>query len=425
MKPTWLLAVVVALAASISCARKTVAAEPPGIEPLKRQVIANAKLRLNAVFSGDRFPSVDFEQPPLIQAILGPYTIATTFYDADQNQVTSPSKPGRYGEIVQITAPDSLASKRFHTLFRQPQPAGREQIKVTGVELAKELGIDPAVATEQADFLRESIAASLRENFTRDSRAAALLAGLHETRPGAGKLRLRNSPAERDREWWSTLKQKTGNLQKLPHLLFLPDDYAKDDQKRWPLILFLHGAGERGDNLEMVKVHGPPKIVQTRKDFPFIVVSPQCRPNEWWSPIELLALLDDVCAKYRVDQDRIYLTGLSMGGFGTWQLAIRNPERFAAIAPICGGGDPDDVDPIRNLPTWIFHGGKDPLVPVKRSDEMADALKKTGGRVRYTVYPDAGHDSWTDTYANQNLYDWFLKQRRGQPAEPSATTNPN
>ena len=124
----------------------------------------------------------------------------------------------------------------------------------------------------------------------------------------------------------------------LDYLLYLPADYDKQDA--WPLLLFLHGAGERGDDLELVKKHGPPKLIEQGKPFPFIVVSPQCPKDGSWStrPLELTALLDDIAAKYKVDRDRVYLSGLSMGGFGTWLLAGYAPERFAAILPICGGG---------------------------------------------------------------------------------------
>ncbi len=142
----------------------------------------------------------------------------------------------------------------------------------------------------------------------------------------------------------------------LSYLLYLPQDY--DQRESWPLLLFLHGSGERGDNLELVKKHGPPKLVAEGRDFPFIIVSPQCPKDRWWEPIELLALLDDLAGKYKVDADRVYLTGLSMGGFGTWRLAFQAPERFAAIAPICGGGEKYWAKRMASLPVWAFHGAQ-------------------------------------------------------------------
>jgi len=203
---------------------------------------------------------------------------------------------------------------------------------------------------------------------------------------------------------------------RLDYLLYLPKGYGTDPQKKWPLILFLHGRGERGDDLELVKIHGIPKIVEQRDDLPFIAVSPQCSKDSMWMvEVEALnALLDEVVTKYAVDTDRIYLTGLSMGGFGTWRLAPAYPELFAAIVPICGGGDPEKVGVLRDVPVWVFHGAKDPFVQLSESEEMVDALKACGGNVRFTVYPDVEHDSWTRTYDNPELYEWFLQHTRQQ-----------
>ncbi|QDS91571.1 Prolyl oligopeptidase family protein [Roseimaritima multifibrata] len=198
----------------------------------------------------------------------------------------------------------------------------------------------------------------------------------------------------------------------MDYLLALPKDYDKQDS--WPLILFLHGAGERGDDLELVKMHGPPKLIGEGKDMPFIVVSPQCPKNVWWEPIELSALLDQVIKKYKVDEDRIYVTGLSMGGFGTWELAAFTPDRFAAIAPICGGGEKYWTRRFVHLPVWAFHGAKDTGVLPERSQSMVDALKKQGGNPKLTIYPEAGHDAWTETYNNPDFYKWLLEQKREQ-----------
>ncbi len=197
---------------------------------------------------------------------------------------------------------------------------------------------------------------------------------------------------------------------KMNYLLYLPENYEEQDE--WPLMLFLHGAGERGDDLEKVKKHGPPKLIKQGKQFPFIVVSPQCPSNRWWQPFELSALLDEVISTHKVDDDRVYLSGLSMGGFGSWNLAAYTPGRFAAVAPICGGGEPFWARLLRDIPFWVFHGAKDPVVPLERSQVMVDALKQKKGDVRFTVYPDAGHDSWTETYDNPEFYEWMLEQER-------------
>ena len=198
----------------------------------------------------------------------------------------------------------------------------------------------------------------------------------------------------------------------LDYLLYLPKDY--DSQESWPLVLFLHGAGERGDNLDQVKKHGPPKLVERGEDLPFIVVSPQCPAGRWWEPIELIALLDEIEKEYKVDSNRVCLTGLSMGGFGTWRLASYAPERFAAIAPICGGGERFSARQLTKMPIWAFHGGKDSVVPLDRSEAMVEAVKQYGGEAKLTVYPEAGHDSWTATYDNPELYKWLLEHKRGK-----------
>lgn len=204
------------------------------------------------------------------------------------------------------------------------------------------------------------------------------------------------------------------------YLLYLPKGYERSTN-RWPLMLFLHGAGERGSNLSKVSAHGPPKLAKQRKELPFVIVSPQCPADEIWNDATLLALLDSVCARYRVDTNRVYLTGLSMGGYGTWSLGLRHPERFAAIAPICGGGDVLPIllasrtnsKALRSLGVWAFHGAKDPVVPVSESERMISVLQKAGVKdVRLTVYPEAGHDSWTEAYEEPRLFEWLLAHRR-------------
>ena len=201
---------------------------------------------------------------------------------------------------------------------------------------------------------------------------------------------------------------------KADYLLYLPKDYSKDAAQKWPLMIFLHGSGESGSDVEKVKSHGPPKLIAAGKEFPFIVVSPQS-PGGGWNVEVMNGLLDEIISKYKVDEDRVYLTGLSMGGYGTWAWVQDSPRRFAAVAPICGGGTPRRVRALKNMPIWVFHGAKDPTVPIKEAQDMVDALKKADAvEVKFTVYPEAGHDSWTETYNNPELYDWFLKHTRAK-----------
>ena len=202
----------------------------------------------------------------------------------------------------------------------------------------------------------------------------------------------------------------------LRYLLYLPPDMAGAQGGRWPLVLFLHGAGERGDNLAAVKRHGIPHEIEAGRTLPCVVVSPQCPADARWATDTLIALLDAVEHELPIDPDRRYVTGMSMGGYATWTLAVNQPDRFAAIAPVCGGGATDTVCAIRHVPVWAFHGALDDVVPLRRSKEMVEALRACGGDVQFTVYPDLGHDSWTPTYANPDLYRWLLAQdRTGHP----------
>ena len=206
--------------------------------------------------------------------------------------------------------------------------------------------------------------------------------------------------------------------QTFDYLRYLPPGYEDDANKRWPLLLFLHGAGERGHDVELVKRHGPPKLIEAGRDFPFVVVSPQCPTGKRWNIFALEALLDQVVREHRIDADRVYLTGLSMGGFGVWGMALRNPDRYAAIVPICGGGEARYAHALRDLPVWAFHGDQDEIVALQRSQEMIDAIRAAGGSPRFTVYPGVAHDSWTATYDNPEVYAWLLEQRR--PVRPAA-----
>src|ERR1044071_2145079 len=200
----------------------------------------------------------------------------------------------------------------------------------------------------------------------------------------------------------------------IPYLLYLPKEYGVAERK-WPLMLFLHGAGERSGPLSVVKKWGPPRRVDHGDDLPFMIASPQCPEKESWAqPSEqqlLIGLLDHLAKNFKVDKDRIYLTGLSMGGYGSWRLAADHPERFAAVVPICGGGKVEDAEKLKHLPIWVFHGTEDKAVPVQRSIEMVEAIKKAGGtQIRFTALENIGHNSWEAAYATPELYEWLAKQ---------------
>jgi len=210
--------------------------------------------------------------------------------------------------------------------------------------------------------------------------------------------------------------------------VFVPEDWTK--QKKWPVILFLHGAGERGDDgLIQTEVGIGTAIRRYRGRFPAVVVMPQCRKDMWWADSMAdvaMAALEQARKEFHGDSTRLYLTGLSMGGYGTWYLAGKYPGKFAAIAPICGGilmpdkaraQSPDDNSPyaeaakkIGKKPVWIFHGGDDPVVPVGESRRMNEAMKALGGEVHYTEYPGVGHNSWEKAYAEADFISWMLSK---------------
>ena len=193
------------------------------------------------------------------------------------------------------------------------------------------------------------------------------------------------------------------------YVKYLPKDY--DETKKYPLVFFLHGAGERGEDLDVACRHGYMKHVrESGAEYPFIFVAPQCPDGKYWACYteSLLAFLDYVCESLPVDLDRVYLTGLSMGGTGTWMLAMAAPERFAAIAPICGSGIYWYGGILRDIPVMVYHGDCDETVPIHDSMEMVRSVNKRGGNAQIKVLYGVGHDAWEQAYEGDALYTWLL-----------------
>lgn len=224
-----------------------------------------------------------------------------------------------------------------------------------------------------------------------------------------------NHPVEpTEAEFTATITREVGYR----FLIYLPKDYDADEAVRWPLVVFLHGAGERGDELAKVAVHGPPMQAARGDDLPFIVVAPQCPAGSWWDPDAVAALARHVTREHRVDASRVYLTGLSMGGFGTWETAAKHPDLFAAIAPVCGGGNPLWGHGLARTPVWAFHGDADSVVPPAMTEVMAFGMRRFGrAEPRLTIYPDVGHDSWVRAYNDPELYRWLLSHAREDGAD--------
>lgn len=201
----------------------------------------------------------------------------------------------------------------------------------------------------------------------------------------------------------------------LQYMLILPADYSRIDRP-WPMIFFLHGGSGRGQNLDLIKSYGPPLIAEEQKDFPFVVLAPQCPEEETWTTKAdiLAALLDDVIKKYKIDPDRVYLTGTSMGGNGTWHLVARHPEYFAAVAPMAASPEIPDIWNKRfiSMPIWAFHGDQDAICPLTDDEAMINAIRARGASPRFTVLHGKGHYIGGEAYKNRDLYDWFLENTR-------------
>lgn len=193
--------------------------------------------------------------------------------------------------------------------------------------------------------------------------------------------------------------------------VWLPREYAQRSE-RWPLLVFLHGSGERGSDLQKVRLHGPPKLVAAGAAYPCILVSPQLEEGARWDPARLHRLLLALQARLHVERSRSLATGLSLGGHGVWNWASAYPHDLAAIAPVCGYGDPAAVAAMREVPVRAYHGAVDPVVPLARQQACIDALRAAGGHATLTVSPGVGHDAWTPAYQDPELLPWLLAQRQ-------------
>ena len=207
---------------------------------------------------------------------------------------------------------------------------------------------------------------------------------------------------------------KTVTTEKFNYYLYYPENYDANEDEKFPLLLFLHGGGESGDSLATIKRNGPPKLITSGKKFPFLILAPQ-NPHrkKWWDTKALIQLLDTIVVNNRVDDKRIYLTGLSRGGGAAWEMAVQYPEKFAAMAVVCG------MTPLpyaawidKTMPMWVFHGEEDKSIPISESETMVAKLKSMGYNVKFTRYPGVGHDSWIPAYNTKGLYEWFMQQKK-------------
>jgi len=225
-------------------------------------------------------------------------------------------------------------------------------------------------------------------------------------------------PHQSERQGVLRVRQLTAA--QFPYLAITPAEYQRSGQL-WPLIVFLHGSEQRGRDVNLLKVNGPPKYALDNPEFPFVVVAPQLAPGKLWEPDAVAALVKQVMSRFRVDRSRVYLTGISTGGYGTWATGLKHPERFAAIVPVAGGGDTvllkhaegAYLEAVRSLAVWAFHGGSDSIVSPNESQRMVAELQRLGaGNTRVTVFSGAPHDIWDRVYNDPALYAWLLQQQR-------------
>lgn len=200
----------------------------------------------------------------------------------------------------------------------------------------------------------------------------------------------------------------------LRYLLWTPAPATKP-AAGWPLVIFMHGSGERGEDLAEVKTNGPPMYAAQGRQFPFVLVAPQLPEHRRWDVDEIELLRADLVKRLPIDPDRVLVTGLSLGGHGAWDYAAEYPDRVAAIAPVCGMGDIRRARRVARVPVWAFHGALDDQVPIAGDQAMVNAVRALGGNVRFTIYPEVGHNAWDTAYADAALYDWLMAQHRAPP----------
>ncbi len=209
-------------------------------------------------------------------------------------------------------------------------------------------------------------------------------------------------------------EKETVSVENLQYYLYFPKEYEEVENDKFPLLLFLHGGGEAGGTLEDLKTNGPPKLLAEGKEFPFLILAPQ-NPykRKWWNTRAVMQLLDTIIGTNRVDVDRIYLTGLSRGGGAAWELAVQYPDKFAALAVVCG------MTPVpyaawinKNMPIWVFHGTEDKSIPISESQNMVNKLEEMDYDVTFTKYDGVGHNAWVQAYNTEELYEWFMRQKR-------------
>ena len=387
--------------------------------PATKRLRDRVRRRLSFVFErycfrGDQLPTGRFENPVEAENAFGPHTVSVEYYNAAHEQVTAAAAPGRYTAVVTITPETADPVHRYGTLFRMPGKMAlpRAELDVR-LGFPEELGFPSNVVEEQQETLGDFVHGAIVDSLRGKPASARVFAWLYEVEPGTVTT-ARNDPRSRDLAHTYELRRKLGLDAPYEYLVQQPPQADGDAPKgeRFPAIIHLHGSGACTLPLDALKHGDLATYAREHPELRLIVVNPHCPEGEWWQTPKLDDLYDEVMAKYPIDPDRVYLTGESLGGFGTWLHGAARPDRFAALAPLCGGGDAREARYLKDVPIWAFHGARDPAVPLKRSEEMVEALREVEANVRFTVYPEAGHGIWPTVYEDPEFYAWLLDQQR-------------
>jgi len=342
------------------------------------------------------FPKVHWSNPYQAQRLLGEFPFEVQWYGPAGERLLQPQTAGWYSAIIEGINPDGLLVRRAQRFYGR---ADGQQKQLTddnfsgGAWEARTKLLESHSEEPSLQLIREgphsAVAISYLAHQGTKSRKSTLSPGKHAC----------------------TFNRYIQRGQSCLYWITLPQGY-NEQEKKWPMIIYLHPSSLQGHDLSMIRTPIPPNVDEIRKDFPFVVLSPQC-PDEYdaWPGDLVVALVDEAVKLYNVDARRVYVTGFSLGGRGTWSLAIDHPEVFAAIAPVAGSyGHPERISKIRDVPVWVFHGDSDRLLPIDPVRDMVQNLKDSGGNVRFTIYEGAGHGITGQAYRTKELYEWLLKQ---------------
>ena len=342
----------------------------------------------------EAFPEVQWINPYHVEKLLGAFPLRARWFDTRAEEVSKPQGAGSYIAVVEGINPDGITIRRTKRFYCSAQ--GKVEEGATDTDT----GWKQHSSSIESD-LEESIIQLAKEG----SNGSLAVSFLAERKKKTSKPTLSHG------EHAQSFDRLITRGQSCLYWLYLPKEYGQKNQK-WPLIIFLHGSSQQGRDLSMIGTPIPPNVDDIKNDFPFVVVTPQC-PDEYdaW-PSDLLAdLVDEMVLKYDVDARRVYVTGVSLGGRGSWSAAVDYPDRFAAIVPVCGIYDhPERINRIKDVPVWAFHGDQDRLIAFADVKKMVEDLKACGGNVKFTVYQGAGHGISGRTYRNKELYEWLLQQ---------------